>query len=156
MEIVALGHNHDTASIELREKFAFSSNELKSALSRLRTRTGIIESAIISTCNRNEIYGVVPNQEALSDLIDFFHDFHCIDRGIAGQSLYTLERENAVRHLFSVASGIDSMVVGETQIANQLNRHTMRPENRPTPDQFSIDFLYRRLRPAGRSGASPR
>lgn len=121
MEIFALGHNQETAPVELREKFAFGPEELVPALRSVRERDLASEAVIVSTCNRNEIYTVVPDGEAARErLSDFFHDFHGVERGLVEHSLYALKQEQVVEHLFQVAAGVDSMVVGETQVFSQV------------------------------------
>ena len=121
MHIIALGHNHDTAPVEIRERFAFGPDKIGPALERVLQYPGVRESVILSTCNRNEIYSVVTDAEqATSGLTDFLHDFHGVERGLVEHSLYSFQHEKAVEHLFSVASGVDSMVVGETQVTSQL------------------------------------
>jgi len=121
MQILTLGHNHDTAPVEIRERFAFGPDRINDALVSLLDCSSVRESVILSTCNRNEIYTVVTDTEAATkEISDFMHDFHQIDRGLVSHSLYTLQQDRAVDHLFSVASGIDSMMVGETQVLGQL------------------------------------
>ena len=121
MHIIALGHNHDTAPVEIRERFAFGPDKIGDALEQVLETPGIRESVILSTCNRNEIYSVVADaDEATNRITDFLHDFHGVERGMVDHSLYSFKHEKAVEHLFSVASGVDSMVVGETQVAAQL------------------------------------
>lgn len=121
MEIFAIGHNQETAPVELREKFSFGPTELIPALQTIRETEVAHESVIISTCNRNEIYTVVSDVEAAHrQLSDFFHDFHGVERGMIAHSLYALQQEQVVEHLFQVTSGIDSMVVGETQVFSQV------------------------------------
>lgn len=121
MHIIALGHNHDTAPVEIRERFAFGPDKIGDALERVLEYPGVRESVILSTCNRNEIYSVVTDADAATQYItEFLHDFHEVERGMVDHSLYKFKQERAVEHLFSVASGVDSMVVGETQVAAQL------------------------------------
>jgi glutamyl-tRNA reductase len=121
MEIFAIGHNQATAPVQLREKFAFGPDVLVPALHQLRQNDIAHESVIVSTCNRNEIYTVVPDAEAASNrLTNFFHDFHGVERGLIEHSLYALRQEQVVEHLFQVTAGVDSMVVGETQIFSQV------------------------------------
>lgn len=121
MQILALGHNHETATIDIRERFAFGPEQLVEALARVRTAPSVRESVILSTCNRNEIYSVVTDiNAALSELSRFLTDFHQVEPDLVDHCFHSLEQERAVEHLFSVASGIDSMVVGETQISAQL------------------------------------
>ncbi len=120
MQISVLGLNHNTAPIEIREKLYCSENDIPVILKNLKDR-GLNESVIISTCNRTEIYYCSDNSEESamiveSLLIEYF--------GIAKEWLknytYRFEDEEAYRHLFIVASGLDSMVIGEPQILGQV------------------------------------
>ncbi len=121
--ILALGHNHDTAPVEIRERFAFDPARMDEALDGLRRSPVVLESVILSTCNRNEIYTVVSDVEDGADAItSFFHEFHGVDRGLIDHSFYRFAHHRAVEHLFTVASGIDSMVLGETGITSQIKQ----------------------------------
>lgn len=121
MHIIALGHNHTTALLEAREQLAFDSDRLLAALRTLSEIDNVQESVILSTCNRNEIYCVVSDREAATDTIaDFMLGFHDANTENLRSTLYTFTDDEAVKHLFSVAAGVDSLIVGETQILAQL------------------------------------
>ena len=112
-----LGINHRTAPVALREKVAFSEERLVGALRALRQARGISEVVILSTCNRTEVYwsGSATGAE-LSEWLDQHHG-----GGLdLAASLYVHQEQHAVTHAFSVASGLDSMVLGEAQILGQL------------------------------------
>lgn len=112
-----LGINHKTASVALREKVAFGEDRLRSALHTLRQEAGISEVVILSTCNRTELYWAgSASGAALSDWLERHHGPHL---GLA-DSLYVHQERDAVEHTFSVAAGLDSMVLGEAQILGQL------------------------------------
>jgi glutamyl-tRNA reductase len=121
MQILTLGLNHQTAPLELREKVSFPGDTLRSALADLRGRLQSLlpESAILSTCNRTEIYCATPEvggaREALASWLAERQQAHGI-----GRHLYALPDGEAVRHAFRVASGLDSMVLGEPQILGQM------------------------------------
>jgi len=121
MQILTLGLNHQTAPLELREKVSFPGDTLRGALSDLRARLERLlpESAILSTCNRTEIYCATPEagpaREALVGWLAERQQAHEI-----GRHLYALPDGQAVRHAFRVASGLDSMVLGEPQILGQM------------------------------------
>ncbi|MCX8117372.1 MAG: glutamyl-tRNA reductase [Desulfobacterota bacterium] len=120
-ELVLLGLNHKTAPIDLREQLAFQESEMETALARLRSLPSLKEGMILSTCNRVELYGVSGETErTIRDLKAFLSDFHGIPLNRFEQNLYHQLGEEAVRHLFRVASSLDSMVVGEPQILGQL------------------------------------
>ena len=121
MKIAVVGLNHKTADVELREKLAFNGPKLEEGLQRIRHIPGIRETAIISTCNRVEIYLQVQEvNKAFASLKDFFVEFFDIRRESLDTALYLHEDMTAVKHIFRVASSLDSMVVGEPQILGQL------------------------------------
>jgi glutamyl-tRNA reductase len=112
-----LGLNHKTAPVALREKVAFSEDRLVSALRALRQERGVAEVVILSTCNRTEVYwaGSASGAE-LSQWLERHHD-----EGLdLTASVYVHQEKHAVEHAFNVASGLDSMVLGEAQILGQL------------------------------------
>src|SRR5207247_8651939 len=122
MNIIAVGLNHRTAPVELRERFAVSDSRLPEALVRLKRWPGIDEGAILSTCNRVELYAVVKETthgvESLRGyLVTLASDIS--SEGVEPH-LYCLDGAEAIRHLFRVAASLDSMVVGEPQILGQL------------------------------------
>ena len=122
MKIVVLGLNHKTAPVEIREKLAFDSAEISRALCELKMRFGQAEFVLISTCNRVELYCAGKNCQGAdpAKLAEFFSEFHNIELDKFHQFLYTYEEEDAVRHLLTVASSMDSLVVGEAQIIGQV------------------------------------
>jgi glutamyl-tRNA reductase len=119
MTLVAYGINHSTAPIDLREKVSFSNDVVPDALHELKHQNGIHEAAILSTCNRTEIYCSV-DQEHNYNPVDWLHDFHGMKQDQLKPFLYKHPDENAVRHVLRVASGLDSMVLGEPQVLGQL------------------------------------
>lgn len=121
MEIIAIGLNHKTAPIEIRERIAFRDSELEQALLQIKSLHSIKENMILSTCNRVEIYASVLNSEtAFKELKEFLSRYHQIPIGDFERHLYSLSGEEAVRHIFRVTSSLDSMVVGEPQILGQI------------------------------------
>jgi len=127
MFLLTVGLNHKTAPVEVREKLTFPEHTLKDALSRLRKFPGIEGCAILSTCNRTEIYATVLDvKQGLGNVRQFLanclHDEVCeIDNYIYTHTLY-----DSVRHLFKVAAGLDSMILGETQILGQVRQAYQR------------------------------
>ena len=120
MSIVALGLNHTTAPLELRERVSVDDHGISSALQSLSSFPGVSEAAILSTCNRTDLYcGVGAGQDAPTRWFDEFLD---IDRGDLAGHLYVHREDAAVRHVMRVASGLDSMVLGEPQILGQLKQ----------------------------------
>ena len=112
-----LGINHKTAPVALREKVAFSEERLLAALQALRQETGVAEAVILSTCNRTELYWA--GSASGRELSQWLEQHHGNNLDLAS-SLYIHEEQRAVEHAFSVASGLDSMVLGEAQILGQL------------------------------------
>ena len=120
MSIVALGLNHTTAPLALRERAVVDDSGMPSALRALSTYPGVSEAAIVSTCNRTDLYcGMNPGQDAPTRWFDEFFD---IDRRDLAGHLYVHREDAAVRHVMRVASGLDSMVLGEPQILGQLKQ----------------------------------
>jgi len=123
MPIVVIGLSHRTSPVELRERFAFSEAKIPEALQKLRSNGGADEAVILSTCNRVEIYAATTNADrsafrALRQFLVSWGDY----RGPLNDEIYNLGEPQSVEHLFKVACGIDSMVLGETEILGQLKR----------------------------------
>ncbi|SDV50415.1 glutamyl-tRNA reductase [Chitinasiproducens palmae] len=122
MQLLALGINHHTAPVALRERVAFPLEKIKPALATLRSiwTSGSPEAAILSTCNRTELYCAVEGKASHETALEWLSDFHGVDVSHLAPHVYALPQSDAVRHAFRVASGLDSMVLGETQILGQL------------------------------------
>lgn len=120
MTFVVIGINHRTAPVEIREKVVFAESELPQALQALNSRPGVRESVIVSTCNRTEMYCFTESaREPLVQWLGEWHDLasHRLD---LRDALYQLEGRAAIEHVFAVACGLDSLVLGEPQILGQL------------------------------------
>ena len=117
MAFSILGINHRTAPVSLREKVAFSEERLLAALRTLRELVGVAEVVILSTCNRTEVYWA--GSASGAELSKWLERHHGNNLDLAS-SLYVHQEQRAVEHAFSVASGLDSMVLGEAQILGQL------------------------------------
>lgn len=121
MNIIVVGLSHKSASLEVREKVAFSPNLIETPLRTLVALDGIVEGMIVSTCNRVEIYATTRDITAgISRIKRFMADYHHIPLQDLEQHLYSHHSEAAIRHVFRVASSLDSMVVGEPQILGQI------------------------------------
>ncbi|MEQ1600019.1 MAG: glutamyl-tRNA reductase [Methylotenera sp.] len=118
MQLFTIGVNHTTAPISIRENVAFSDANLRHALSDL-TAHNAAEAAILSTCNRTEIYVQSANAEPI---VQWLAKYHQLDINNVQPYTYTLSGENSVKHAFRVASGLDSMVLGEPQILGQFKQ----------------------------------
>ena len=122
MEIVLIGLNHRTAPLELRERVHFSPEQASRAAVELRS-TGVLEEAVlISTCNRSEVYGVPASLQvdSAASLEQCLCGFHNLAPGSLDGSLYRRQGRQAVEHLFRVAAGLDSMLLGETEVLGQV------------------------------------
>lgn len=113
--------NHKTAPVEVREKLNIPSHKVPSLLQTLEERRIFKERLLLSTCNRTEIYGVGDNaEEAIAQTKQFLSEYSQLDLSQFEDKLYVLKQPDSVEHLFSVASGLDSMVIGETEIIGQV------------------------------------
>ena len=122
MEIVLVGLNHRTAPVEVRERVSFTIEQAKRASEELRARGLLEETLVLSTCNRSEVYGVPreTSRESAPELSTFLSEFHSVRMEVLGLSLYHRYDREAVRHLFRVAAGLDSMMLGEAEILGQV------------------------------------
>jgi glutamyl-tRNA reductase len=121
MELIVLGLNHKTAPIEIRERLAFPEDRIETALHQVKSLTSLKENMILSTCNRVEIYAASREIEnAILDLKHFLSRYHALSLKEFEKNLYSFVGEEAVKHIFRVASSLDSMVVGEPQILGQI------------------------------------
>ena len=120
MRFSITGLNHRSAPVEVRERLAFSENSIPEALRILRGQPGVMEGMILSTCNRVEI--AVSSEDRAGDhaIDDFLAETRHVERAWVRPYLYSFEDRDAIRHLFRVASSLDSMMVGEPQILGQL------------------------------------
>lgn len=119
MHILLTGLNHETSTLETREKVSFTQDQIPEALALLSDHVG--EGIILSTCNRTEIYAVVQDpQKAAGEIHQFLADFHSLDQSKLDPNLYDLFNQDAISHLFKVSSGLDSMILGEYQILGQV------------------------------------
>lgn len=129
MQLFAFGINHNTAPLGVREQVTFPENTMEHALHDLVGRNPIKEAAIVSTCNRTEVYCCTDRPE---NAMTWLADFHHIQTRELDPYLYKLPREKAVKHAFRVASGLDSMVLGEPQILGQLKNAVKSAEHAGT------------------------
>ena len=118
MPLKILGLNHNTAPVEIREQVVFAGDDIGRALTRVRDLQGIDEALLLSTCNRTEFY-VIADDTGQEQLLEWLHNSKNLDPSF-GESLFQMEGDEAIRHIFRVACGLDSMVLGEPQILGQL------------------------------------
>ncbi|WP_277057591.1 glutamyl-tRNA reductase [Trichlorobacter lovleyi] len=121
MNIIVVGLSHKTASVDIREKVAFSPNSIEKPLHELINLDGIVEGIIVSTCNRVEIYATTRDiAGGIARIRRFMAEYHHLAHDLLEPHLYSYHGEEAIRHVFRVASSLDSMVVGEPQILGQI------------------------------------
>ena len=146
MNLHTVGLNHDSAPVEIREKIAFSTSSVPIALSSFTQSFPLSEAVILSTCNRVEIYATSPgnslNKEAL---LDFFSAFHGLPKEKFADHMYHYQDMNAVKHLFFVASSLDSLVRGETQILSQVKEAYMMATSAETTGSILNQLFQRSL-----------
>ncbi len=118
MPLKILGLNHNTAPLEIREQIVFAGPEIPAALAEVRQLDGVDEAVLLSTCNRTEFY-LVADRAGHESLKEWLSSSRKLDEGFR-DSLFALEEAEAIRHIFRVACGLDSMVLGEPQILGQL------------------------------------
>ncbi len=118
MTLFALGINHTTATVDLREAVAFSPEQLQQALAEAREHPHLREVAILSTCNRTEIYAELEGDGSL--LLQWLAQFHRAEPAVFANCHYLRQGMDAARHMMQVASGLDSLVLGEPQILGQM------------------------------------
>jgi glutamyl-tRNA reductase len=119
-EIVFVGWSHQGADLDLRARLAFTPERAREALEGLFRERILSEGAVVSTCNRAEIYGVSEVADSTEALAAFFSRFHSVEAAVLREKALSGRGEATVRHLFRVASGLDSMVLGEAQILGQI------------------------------------
>ncbi|MCU0868908.1 MAG: glutamyl-tRNA reductase [Burkholderiales bacterium] len=129
MELIAFGLNHQTAPLAIREQVAFSDDVLRPALRDLTAQSAVREAAIVSTCNRTEVYCATADPAQVKR---WLAQYHALDTDHLTPFLYERPREAAVHHAFRVASGLDSMVLGEPQILGQMKQAVRSAEEAGT------------------------
>ncbi len=121
MPIFAFGINHKTAPVEIRERVAFSPERLSEALQQLVQQNSVSEAAILSTCNRTELYCGMDDDDS-EQVLSWFHNFHGLTRDEVEPFFYAHPDKDAIQHILRVASGLDSLVLGEPQILGQIKQ----------------------------------
>jgi len=129
LPLVVCGLNHKTAPVEIREKFVFASEALPASLKIFSRETGITEAVILSTCNRTEIYSTT---EDSASVLNWLARFHQVSLATLKDHSYIHTQQQTVKHALRVASGLDSMVLGETQVLGQLKQAVNTAENAGT------------------------
>ncbi|MDQ6599845.1 glutamyl-tRNA reductase [Bacillus salipaludis] len=126
MHILVIGVNYKTAPVEIRERLTFNQSDLVDAMKKLNAKKSILENIILSTCNRTEIYAVVDQLHTGRYYIkEFLSEWFGLDQAEFSPYLFVYEEDGAVEHLFNVTCGLNSMVLGETQILGQVRTSFM-------------------------------
>lgn len=152
MNIVLIGLSHKTAPLEMRERLAFGEPLLPDALARLGGQEILEEVLIVSTCNRVELIASTPSgaDHGLDCLARFLSDFHRLPPNTLNGHVYKHAGANAIKHLFRVASSLDSMVVGESQILGQVKDAYQHAINAGTIGRVLSQLMHRALTVAKR------
>ncbi|HKB81468.1 MAG TPA: glutamyl-tRNA reductase [Thermoanaerobaculia bacterium] len=120
MALVLVGLNHRTAAVEVRERLSIAEAQVPTSLAELKTLEGVEGAALLSTCNRVEAIVSASREDVIEGIVNWLSARAGADRSALEPHLYILRYEDVIKHLFRVASGLDSMVVGEPQIAGQV------------------------------------
>ncbi|MFD1039541.1 glutamyl-tRNA reductase [Virgibacillus byunsanensis] len=133
MHILKVGLNYKSAPVEIREKLTFQEHTLDKAMVHLNTQKSILENVIVSTCNRTEIFAVVDQLHTGRYYIkQFLSDWFQVDKEAFSSYLQIAESDGAIEHLFRVSTGLDSMVLGETQILGQVKQAFQTAQDQQT------------------------
>ena len=140
MPLMLVGVNHRTAPVEVRERLSVAEHKLNEVLGSLRSLSGVDGAAVVSTCNRVEAVISGTSEDVLSSIVEWLAALADADRASLEKHLYILRHGDVVKHLFRVASGLDSMIVGEPQIGGQV-----RKAFQTAHDQGALDALLQQL-----------
>lgn len=133
MHVLTVGVNYRTAPVEIREKLSFQDSDLEKAMIGLQQQKSVLENVIVSTCNRTEIYAVVDQLHTGRYYVKkFLADWFALPLEEVSPYLFIREEDSAIEHLFRVSCGLDSMVVGETQILGQVRSSFLQAQNMKT------------------------
>ncbi|MEE4303078.1 MAG: glutamyl-tRNA reductase [Wenzhouxiangella sp.] len=140
MSLFTLGISHQTAPISIRERLAFAAETLPEALSSLSAVPGVEGCSILSTCNRTELY--VSSEQAITrSIMDWLHEWHGLAPGHFREHVYQLEHAACTYHLIKVISGMDSMIIGEPQVAGQAKQAWQQAQAADTLDS-RLDRMF--------------
>ncbi|MGD6816748.1 glutamyl-tRNA reductase [Metabacillus sp. 84] len=143
MHILVVGLNHKTAPVDIREKLSFDPAELGSAMQKLKTQKSVLENIIVSTCNRTEIYAVTDQlHTGRYYLKAFLAEWFDLEIEQFAPFLTFYENDGAVDHLFRVSCGLDSMIVGETQILGQVRTSFLKGQELQTTGTV-FNYLFK-------------
>jgi glutamyl-tRNA reductase len=133
MHIIVVGINHKTAPVEIRERLTFDPSQLGDAMKKLKDKKSILENVILSTCNRTEIYAVVDQLHTGRYYIkEFLSEWFQLEQPEFSPFLFIYEQDGAMEHLFNVSCGLNSLVLGETQILGQVRSSFLQAQEENT------------------------
>ncbi|MCG9720782.1 glutamyl-tRNA reductase [Shewanella sp. Isolate7] len=138
MSLVAIGINHKTATVDLREKVAFAPDNIHEAMKSLASRTKTGEAVIVSTCNRTELYCNTGDE---ADVISWLESYHQLSHEDVLPCLYKYQGQQVVQHLMRVSSGLDSLILGEPQILGQVKQSFVKAKEAGTV-AVTMDRLF--------------
>ena len=141
-----LGTSHQVATLNERETIGLPNESLGSFNQGLEQLPGLTEYLVLNTCNRTEIYGSANDAFEIDSLIQYLARFRELEFDFIRQKTYRRTGSEVVRHLFEVASGIDSQMVGETEILGQLKNHTMKQASEVQPERCLTDYFKKVFR----------
>lgn len=141
MPLFTLGLSHKSAPLAVRERVVFDTEHVAPALTRLQAHEGVQEAALISTCNRTEVYTVLDSAASANTVLHWLADSHRVDPGWLRPYMYVHQDAETVRHLLRVAPGLDSLVLGESQIGGQAKAAYNEAMNAGTLGQV-LDRLF--------------
>ena len=148
-QLVVIGLNHKTAPVELRERFSVSPAKLPELLSAFTDYTGLASCVCLSTCNRTELYTLLPSLDGeLERVKSFLAEYHKVERDQFENALYVHPGERGVEHLFKVASGLDSLVLGESEILGQVKQAYLTAHTQKRVEKVLHLLFQRSLRVA--------
>ncbi|CRK84321.1 glutamyl-tRNA reductase [Neobacillus massiliamazoniensis] len=154
MHILVMGLNYKTAPVEIRERLTFSESDLVDAIKKLNTKKSIFENIILSTCNRTEIYAVVDQLHTGRYYIkEFLSEWFGLDQAEFSPYFYVYEEDGAVDHLFRVTCGLQSMVLGETQILGQVRESFLLAQQEAATGSI-FNHLFKQAITVGKRGHS--
>ncbi len=149
MALILIGVNHRTAPVDVRERLSMA-NKLDEHLQSLRALAGVDGGAIVSTCNRVEVVVSTPSEDIIESIVDWLAERCGEARGELEKHLYVLRHGEVVKHLFRVASGLDSMIVGEPQIAGQVKSAFQTSKESGGLDHVLLQLFEQTMRVAKR------
>ncbi len=161
--LLTLGVNHNSAPVEIRESISIAEHALTAALENLKQLDGVLGAVILSTCNRMEIYCELEGEQYIPTISNWLHDYHNMNPGSLNDYLFSHQEKESVRHLMRVATGLDSMVLGEPQILGQVkdayrgsqkSASLSKPLDRLFQDSFAVAKKVRTDTKIGASAVS--